>query len=224
MQEQSPVSPPPVPPAPPAMPVPYVDLQGADPAAVLQGFRAQREVLGEQLEELEERRQELSEQLQAPLVQGADRAGLEQRIRDLDARIASIDQQIADADAAVARASAVPGAVVEPPPPPEGVPEEVFVLSTLLLLFVLFPLAIAYARRIWKRSAVAVTQLPGELWERLTRLEQSVDSVAIEVERIGEGQRFVTRVLAEGGDRRGLVGVVAEPTDRGTPGTPPHRG
>lgn len=33
--------------------------------------------------------------------------------------------------------------------------------------------------------------------ERFTRLEQAVDAVAIEVERISEGQRFVTRLLAE---------------------------
>ena len=40
--------------------------------------------------------------------------------------------------------------------------------------------------------------MPGELAERFTRLEQAVDSVAIEVERVSEGQRFVTRILAEG--------------------------
>jgi hypothetical protein len=35
------------------------------------------------------------------------------------------------------------------------------------------------------------------LGERLTSLEESVDAVAVEVERIGEGQRFVTRLLTE---------------------------
>ena len=32
---------------------------------------------------------------------------------------------------------------------------------------------------------------------RLDRLEQAVDAIAIEVERIAEGQRFVTKVMAE---------------------------
>ena len=36
-----------------------------------------------------------------------------------------------------------------------------------------------------------------ELQERLQRVEQSVDSIAVEMERIGEGQRFVTRLLSE---------------------------
>ena len=31
--------------------------------------------------------------------------------------------------------------------------------------------------------------------ERLTRMEQAVESIAIEVERIGEGQRFVTKLM-----------------------------
>jgi hypothetical protein len=34
------------------------------------------------------------------------------------------------------------------------------------------------------------------------RLERAVDAIALEVERISEGQRFVTRLLAEGGRER----------------------
>ncbi|MBV6521296.1 MAG: hypothetical protein MNPFHGCM_01430 [Gemmatimonadaceae bacterium] len=33
--------------------------------------------------------------------------------------------------------------------------------------------------------------------ERLQRIEQAVDAIAIEVERMSESQRFVTKVLAE---------------------------
>lgn len=32
---------------------------------------------------------------------------------------------------------------------------------------------------------------------RLTRIEQAVDSIAIEVERVSEGQRFSTKLLAD---------------------------
>lgn len=35
--------------------------------------------------------------------------------------------------------------------------------------------------------------------ERMTRLENAVDAIAVEMERIGEGQRFVTKLLAEPG-------------------------
>ena len=33
--------------------------------------------------------------------------------------------------------------------------------------------------------------------ETLKRVEQAVDAIAIELERVGEGQRFLTKVLAD---------------------------
>jgi hypothetical protein len=36
-----------------------------------------------------------------------------------------------------------------------------------------------------------------EIRARLTRIEQVTESTAVEVERIGEGQRFTTRLLSE---------------------------
>lgn len=35
--------------------------------------------------------------------------------------------------------------------------------------------------------------------ERMNRLEEGIQAIAVEVERIGEGQRFVTKLLAEPG-------------------------
>jgi hypothetical protein len=188
---------------PPTTPIPpgtRIQVVGASPgpSAVYEAFVNQRRELRDQLETLNDQRQELSEQLQDPMVGGANRAGLEQHVAELDARISALDKQIAAADAEVAKAAAVPGAVV--PPPREirqGPPEEVFVLGGMFIVVVLFPLTIAYARRLWRRGAVAVSAIPHELMDRLTRLDQAVDSIAVEVERIGEGQRFVTRVLAE---------------------------
>ena len=47
-----------------------------------------------------------------------------------------------------------------------------------------------------------VAELPGErtaLDERLSRIEAVVEATALEVERIGEGQRFTTKLLQERG-------------------------
>ena len=44
---------------------------------------------------------------------------------------------------------------------------------------------------------------------RLDRIEQAVESIAVEVERIGEGQRFLTRVA---GDR--AIPATGTPSDR----------
>jgi hypothetical protein len=56
------------------------------------------------------------------------------------------------------------------------------------------PIARAYARRI---SSTPPERVPAEVSERLQRMEQAIDSIAIEVERISEGQRFTTKLLAD---------------------------
>jgi hypothetical protein len=49
----------------------------------------------------------------------------------------------------------------------------------------------------WLRRPRALNALPADLVERLERIERAVDTTALEVERIGEGQRFLTRALGE---------------------------
>jgi hypothetical protein len=47
-------------------------------------------------------------------------------------------------------------------------------------------------------SADVTTRL-GEISDRMAKLDNAIDAMAVEVERISEGQRFVTKVLAERG-------------------------
>ncbi len=61
--------------------------------------------------------------------------------------------------------------------------------------FVLAPLARALGKRIESRGAVP--KIPTDVQERLERMEQAIDSIAIEVERISEGQRFTTKLLSD---------------------------
>jgi hypothetical protein len=190
------------PPAPAIAGTPRVVIDGEPVASaydVYQAFRAQRRVLGDQLEQLQQERTDLSRELQQEGVNPADKKGMEQRITNIDERIIALDKQIAEADAQVAKAAAVPGAAVEPPQPPRsGPPEEVFFLSAIFIFIVFLPLSIALARRIWRRSPKIVTAFPKELSERLERVEQTVEATALEIERIGEGQRFMTRLFTEG--------------------------
>ena len=58
-----------------------------------------------------------------------------------------------------------------------------------------FPIARALARRMDREAASP--RVPPEVIQRLERIEQAVDSIALEVERISEGQRFTTKLLAE---------------------------
>ncbi len=181
-------------------------LPGAPGAAsVYRAFRAQRQELAGQLGDLQDTRTTLMRELEQLPAGAAGRAGIEQRIAGIDARITAMDKQIADADAQVARAAAVPGAVVEPPRiERSGPPEEAYVVGTIFMFVFLLPLSIAFARRIWKRGSQVVTPFPKEIGERLGRLEQATEATAIEIERIGEGQRFLTRLFTEGNAARML--------------------
>ena len=205
---------PPQPPAAPVLPQVLITPGTSAPEAVYKAFNEQRNELRNQLEQLESKRQDLTNELQNGESGKVDRAGIEARVADIDKRIADVDKQLAAADQQVAKAASVPGAIVHRPPEPNpGPPEQVYVLTGMFIVVVLLPLSLAFARRIWKRGAAAVTAFPQELIDRLNRLDQSVDSIAIEVERIGEGQRFVTRVLTD--NNRGLGAGAAQPIDLG---------
>ena len=73
------------------------------------------------------------------------------------------------------------------------VPVVLFIMAGVTAIGV--PIAKAYARRLDREPRQPA--IPPELVTRLERMEQSLDSIAIEVERISEGQRFTTKLLAE---------------------------
>lgn len=192
-----------------------VPVAATGPSAILQALQAQREELRDQLSDVSETRSSITSQLRRETLSDAERQGLEQRLSSMDQRIAALDKQLAESDAAVARASAIPGAVVPepPPPPPSGPDEDLVVVGMFLTFAALLPLVIAYTRRIWRRSAKLIQTVPPELYDRLSRIEQGMDAVAVEVERIGEGQRFMTRLFNEAGDLRAIGAGAAQPIE-----------
>jgi hypothetical protein len=78
--------------------------------------------------------------------------------------------------------------------PEVAVPLGAFVTAIVIAIGV--PLARAYSRRM--DSDARNPRIPSEVTSRLERIEQAVDAVALEVERISEGQRFTTKLLSEG--------------------------
>ncbi len=77
------------------------------------------------------------------------------------------------------------------------IPIAAFVMSIILAIGI--PLAKAYARRIDADSRQP--RIPNEVAQRLERMEHALEAVAIEVERISEGQRFTTKLVSEGAGR-----------------------
>jgi uncharacterized phage infection (PIP) family protein YhgE len=184
-------------------------------SAIYEGFKAQRSELTNQLEQLESTRNDISNRLEELPASSSERPALEARMKDLDAQIATVDQMRASNAAQIATAAAIPGAVVEPPVfVRNGLPEEAYVVGTIFILVFFLPLSIAFARRISRRSAAVVTSFPREIADRLSRMEQAVEATAVEVERIGEGQRFLTRLLTEGEGTRAIGAGAAQPLER----------
>ncbi|HZO19719.1 MAG TPA: hypothetical protein VFB46_12095 [Gemmatimonadaceae bacterium] len=69
-------------------------------------------------------------------------------------------------------------------------------LPTIAIVALGFPIIRIIARRFERRDAASPASL-AKIDERLSRLEAGIDSIAIEVERISEGQRFTAKLLAE---------------------------
>jgi hypothetical protein len=72
-------------------------------------------------------------------------------------------------------------------------------IVSIITIFVIFPIVLAYTRLIWKRAAgpAPSSQLHDDTAQRIVQMQQSIDSMALEIERISEGQRFVTKLLTE---------------------------
>ena len=66
------------------------------------------------------------------------------------------------------------------------------IVSAAVVLLV----ALTQRYRIKMRGA-GPSALPADLTQRLSRMEAGIESVAVEVERISEGQRFTTRLLSD---------------------------
>jgi len=87
---------------------------------------------------------------------------------------------------------------------PFFVVEIVKITMTALVFMVLGgPFAYFLSRRLFG-SGKSVAALPAETIEilrsldgRMTRLESAVDTIAVEVERVTEGQRFTVKLLSE---------------------------
>jgi hypothetical protein len=80
--------------------------------------------------------------------------------------------------------------------------EMVAILSIVfgILGLVVWPLTRAIASRIERGGRSYASSLTPDTADRFDRLERAVEAIAVEVERISEGQRFVTKLMADRAD------------------------
>ena len=216
MLQQHP-TPPPAPPAPAAPPAPGVTgvviggqtqaLTGVPKTArEYAALRRRRSELSDQLTSASNRRSQLVRQIEN--MDPIARQGVQQRIQLLDQRILQLESDIAFTGQQVAASTALLASSepARPTFPVNNVRMDYTAIVIVFTLAVLMPIAVAMARLIWKRTTAPIPHRAGstEDSQRLLRLEQAIDTIAVEVERVSEGQRYVTQLMADGAHQRVL--------------------
>jgi hypothetical protein len=191
-------------------------------AQELQALRVRRAELREQLESVTSWRGRLvQERLNAQAAGNPGVAGeLDGRIRELGDRSKRIEQALLSTDDAIGQGIANGIAdeghtVVIPPIPPipempgfpgaVGIHEPPFFTGRDIAVVVLgqtlgFVLIGLFLWRVAFRRGVRSVQ-PVSGGRDVNQLQQSVDAIAVEIERISENQRFVTKLLNENGQK-----------------------
>ncbi|MGQ0642705.1 MAG: hypothetical protein ACT4P6_18330 [Gemmatimonadaceae bacterium] len=92
--------------------------------------------------------------------------------------------------------------------------EDIVVPLAGMLMIVILAIGVPLVRAMGRRWEGERLQRPDtESAQRLARIEQAIDAMSLEVERISEGQRFVTRLLSDKAPER-----VALPQESGQRG------
>ena len=199
----------PTPPAAPSLPQNLGEQLGNAARQIAQNAinEARQEIQSELTDAVQER-QQIQAQLDAAR-SGSARRDLQRELNAADLKIEKLQEALASLEskttAKVPRIGSFgktfPGTTPPPsfPTTPLRVDPTEIVAVTLGILFVAFPLTLALSRFLWKRATGAPVSpaLTQEQTRRFDRLEQSVDAIAIEVERISENQRYLTKLLAE---------------------------
>ena len=148
---------------------------------------------------------------QAQQATGAERASFQSQLTALDARTerlqAEVDRAndlIVNTDASVMTAmrneNRSATQVAQGSELAARLAHDLVPLAGIFGVFFFFPIALAMSRWIWKRASAPPRQpaLPDAAsTQRLDQLQQSVDAIALEVERISEGQRYVAKLFSE---------------------------
>ena len=185
----------------------------------LDGLVGQRTELREQLKALNRRRNELDEQRQ--VATQAAKPDIEARIAEIDARTARLDRQITSLDDQIAAGAARLTAASAGQGPGVSVGQNIripqitippmdfgarsrrnemrdvagFMAAEAVLLGLI---GVVFWRFAMKRMRDQFERMIQAQSQQLSQMQNAVDVIGIEVERISEGQRYVAKVLSDG--------------------------
>jgi hypothetical protein len=167
-------------------------------AADIDALKARREELSNQLQSVDGRRSKLLSQLRQTEDPTAIK-GLQDRLALLDARQLQLESDLGQTGQQLSSGAALI-AGTSPAPVFAGLGAgQTLALSIVTVVCVLGPLAVGFGRTMARRAGRPAPPPPvfNEMAQRLERVEGAVETIALEIERISEGQRFVTKLLSE---------------------------
>lgn len=143
--------------------------------------------------------QTLTNQLAQPMSDAQQRAITDQ-LEQSQERIRSLQNQL---DRALGLGETTTEVFVPPRFGPEPViPRQAVQIVEMFFVTVVtvaigLPLARAFARRMDRKGQIALAAATPNAEPRLERIEQAIEAIAIEVERVSEGQRFTNKLMGE---------------------------
>lgn len=181
---------------------------------MLMGFLGQRRQLTAEIEGLSERRTTLNGESQHATTSA--KAAIKEQIIEVDRRTAAVNTALRAVDRAIANlggesearvaggapartsVQVQPGSAIASTEPFTSVQSTAFYAGASTLLLVLGVAIGLWAARRFRREAESILALQSDVTGQLAKLSVGIDSVAVEVERLGEGQRFFTKAVTEG--------------------------
>jgi hypothetical protein len=127
---------------------------------------------------------------------GDQRDGANQAMRDAQEQLRDAEQELGRVQS---QTHSTPMVYAGPPPdfPRSGIPAGAMDIAIAFFIMcavmvVGWPISRALGRRVERRGASPV--LEGGMTDQLQRIEQGVEAMAIEIERISESQRYLTKI------------------------------
>lgn len=167
-----------------------VTVQTTAPQATIDALRGQIDAEKAAIDKL-------TGQLTSATSRAAERA-ITSQIEQSQERLSSLQHQL---DQALGVATVAPEIALPPVLPNDMIPQKAVDMTyafflTVAVIAIGVPLARAFARRM-DRKGMVMAAAPSNLEPRLDRIEQAIEAIAIEVERVSEGQRFTNKVIGE---------------------------
>ena len=159
---------------------------------------AQRQALTAQVDRISERRDGIVEQLRS--APEPAQAGMQAELKLLDQQVIQAQTDLANVERAISQTTnpsliSMAGERDEPSIDNSSFADGVAAGGFSVLFFM--SALLVFLRRRWRKGGTRQPLMLSADSERLQRLEQGMDTMAVEIERISEGQRFVTRLMTE---------------------------